>query len=66
MEEIGDYGNSIILKSDQEPCMKYFQKDFIEVRGEGKTIPEESPVKSSVSNGRMERGVLGVEGQLRI
>ena len=66
VEEIGDYGNSIILKSDQEPCMEYFQKDLIEVREEGKTIPEESPVKSSGSNGRVERGILGVEGQLRI
>ena len=65
VEEIGDYGNSIILKSDQEASMKYFPKDFIEAREDGKTIPEESPVKSSGSNGRVERGILGVEGQMR-
>ena len=65
VEETGDSNNTILLKTDQETSIKYFVKDFIEARVEGKTIPEESPVGSSGSNGRVERGVQSIEGQLR-
>ena len=65
VEETGDSNNTILLKTDQETSIKYFVKDFIGARVEGKTIPEESPVGSSGSNGRVERGVQSIEGQLR-
>ena len=39
---------------------------MIEAREEGRTIVEESPVKSSGSNGRAERAVQTLEGQIRI
>ena len=64
VEDTGDSSNVILLKTDQENSMKYFVKDFIEAREEGKTIPEESPVGSSGSNGIVERGVQAVVGQL--
>ena len=35
--------------------MPYFIKDFVNSRDEGKVILEESPVKSSGSNGVVER-----------
>ena len=40
-------------------------KDLMEGREEGKTVPEESPVRSSGSNGIVEKGVQEVEGQVR-
>ena len=66
VEEVGDGRERIIVKSDQEPSMKYFVNDFVEAREEGRTILEESPVGSSGSNGVVERGVQGLEGQLRV
>ena len=63
--ELGDTGNRVIVKTDQEPSIQYFVKDLVEAREEGRTITEESPVKSSVSNGRAERGIQGLEGHLR-
>ena len=65
IEEAGDSNNSIIVKNDQEPSMQYFIKDLIESRPDNKTILEESPVKSSGSNGVAERGVQGIEGHIR-
>ncbi len=66
MEEIGDHKSKVIVKTDQEPSIQFFVKDLIESRPEGQTIVEESPVKSSGSNGVVERSVQGIEGQLRI
>ena len=68
LEECGDGSSGVVItKSDQEPAIKYFMKDLREARGEkdAKTIPEESQVKSSQSNGVIERGVQAVEGQMR-
>ena len=65
MEEVGDKATKVIIKTDQEPSIKYLVKDIIDTRPEGQTVPEESPVKSSGSNGRVERGIQGLEGQLR-
>ena len=65
MEELGDRSSKIILKTDQEAAIKYLVKDIIDTRPEGQTIPEESPVKSSGSNGVIERSIQGLEGQLR-
>ncbi len=65
MEEIGDHTWKVIVKTDQEPSIQYFVKDMIDSRPAGQTVVEESPVKSSGSNGVVERGVQGIEGQLR-
>ena len=65
IEEVGDSNGRIIVKNDQEPSIQYFIQDMLKAREEGRTILEESPVKSSGSNGIVERGVQGVEGQIR-
>ena len=65
IEENGDASNSILVKSDQEPAMQFFIKDLLEHRDSSKTIIEESPVKSSGSNGVVERGIQGLEGTIR-
>ncbi len=66
IKEVGDSSCKIIIKSDQEPSMEYFIKDLIAAREDGRTCVEESPVRSSGSNGLVERGVQGVEGQIRV
>ena len=63
--ENGDAQGDIIVKTDQEPSSQYLIKDLLEQRAEGKTIVEESPVKSSGSNRIVERGVQEVEGRIR-
>ena len=55
----------IIFKNDQEPSIQYFIKDLVESRESGRSHFEESPVRSSGSNGVVERGVQGIEGQVR-
>ena len=57
--EVGDAENKVIVKNDQEPSIQYLVKDLVSESGEGKIILEESPVKSSGSNGVVERCVLG-------
>ena len=65
MEEIGDRSTKVIVKTDQQPSIKYLVKDIVGTRPEGQTVVEESPAKSSGSNGRVERGIQGLEWQLR-
>ena len=57
VHELGDRSGKILVKTDQEPAIRTWVKDFTEAREEGRTIVEESPVKSSGSNGRAERAV---------
>ena len=66
IEDLGDRQSRIIVKTDQEPAIKTFVKDLVDAREEGRTISEESPVKSSGSNGRAERAVQSIEGHVRI
>ena len=66
MDELGDRNSRVIVKTDQEPAIKTFIKDLVDAREEGRTISEESPKKSSGSNGRAERAVQTLEGQIRI
>jgi hypothetical protein len=66
IEENGDAGNKVIIKTDQEPSIEYLRNDVIQDRPEGQTIPENSPVKSSGSNGVVERGVQEIEGEIII
>ena len=54
--EVGDTDGQIVIKNDQEPGIQYFIKDLVESRASGRTHLEESPGKSSGSNGVVERG----------
>jgi len=55
----------VIIETDQEPSIEYLKNDIIQDRPEGRTITENSPVRSSGSNGVVERGVQEIEGQIR-
>jgi hypothetical protein len=66
--ECGNLKGDIVIKTDQEPAIKYLAKDIVLERGNEpgcRTIIEESPVGSSGSNGVVERAVQSVEGQIR-
>ena len=66
--ECGNLKGDIVIKTDQEPAIKYLAKDIVLERGNEpgcRTIIEESPVGSSGSNGVVERAVQSVEGQVR-
>ncbi len=65
IEEVEDANGRIIIKNDQEPSMQFVIEDLVEAREEGRSILEESPVKSSGSNGIVERGIQGIEGHIR-
>ena len=60
-----DSGVKIIVKTDQELSIKCVIIDLVEERIEGGTIVEEPPVKSSGSNGIVEKGVQDIEGRIR-
>ena len=65
MEEFG-YGRCPIrLKCDQEPAIVDLQKELIKRRGEAKTVPVNSPVGDSKSNGRVENAIKRLQGMLR-
>ena len=58
----------IIMKTDQEPALKDFVREVAKMRSDkrlGRTVPENSPVKESQSNGLIEVGVKTVEGLVR-
>ena len=63
--ECGDSERDVIIKSDQENSANYLVQEIVERRVESKTLVEESPKKSSGSNGVVERAVQEVEGALR-
>ena len=65
IDENGDREGKVLTKTDQEPSIEYLVKGIVEDRTEGRTIIEESPVRSSGSNGIVERGVQEIEGQIR-
>ena len=54
----------VILKSDQEPAIMDLINGVIEARAES-TIPENSPVGESQSNGLVERAVRSSKDQIR-
>ena len=63
LAECRNLSGDIIVKADQESAAAYLVKDIVLERGDEKgcrTIPEESPVKSSGSNGVVERAVATV------
>ena len=56
IDENGDREMNIVAKTDQELSIEYVVNDLVGERSEGKNIVEESPKKSSGSNGVVERG----------
>ena len=69
LREIGLEHNDIVVKSDQEPAITTIVSEVGRVRlasGNGKYIVEQSPVKSSQSNGIVERGIQSVQQQIRV
>ena len=65
LKEIGLKGRELILK-EQEQAMKAVIDDVMKLRTGTRTIPEQSPVKSSGSNGIVERAIQSVEMQMRV
>ncbi len=65
MEELGDKDRDIILKTDQEPSIKFLVDDVSTERTGAKTIKECAPRYSKGSNGVVERAVQAVEQCIR-
>ena len=69
IEEIGFLHQDLIVKSDQESVVRAVVEEVGKARaalGSEKWIVEHSPVRSSQSNGVVERAVQSVQGQLRV
>ena len=66
VHDVGDRASRIIIKTDQEPAIRTWARDFCDAREDGRTVLEESPVRSSGSNGRAERAVQSIEAQIRV
>jgi hypothetical protein len=65
INECGAAEAKILVKSDAEPAILALVSDIKKARVGLETIEETSPVGSSGSNGKVERAVQSVEGQLR-
>ena len=65
IKELGYESTKIVLKSDKESSVKSVIDAVIRARRDTPTMPEYSPVRSSESNGVIERGIKEVQGQLR-
>ena len=63
--ECGDKDQAIIVKTDQEPAIKFLVDDVCTARTGAKTIVEQAPKRSKGSNGIVERAVQSVEQYLR-
>ena len=55
VNECGNRDADIILKTDQGPAVKFLVSDALKMRTGAKRMVEESPKKSSGSNGMAER-----------
>ena len=64
LKEIGHVGNKLIVKCDQESSIKALAEKIATERP-GLTMQEHSPVRSSGSNGVIERGIKEAEYQIR-
>ena len=64
--ELGLEHADVIIKGDQEPALQDLVREIARARAPAKTIPEQSPIKSSGSNGHVERAIQAVEGQIRV
>ena len=65
INECGDKDRPVILKTDQEPAIKFLVDDVCMTRTGAKTIVEQVPVRSKGSNGVVERAVQTVEQYIR-
>ena len=65
IKEIGQEGQRMIVKSDQESPIKAVVDKLILARAQAATVPEHSPVRSSGLNGVFERAVKEVEMRVR-
>ena len=68
LEHIADNGDkvgNVIVKGDQENSMSYLLDQIVDLREEGKTILEESPMQSKWNLGIAERAVQEIESGLR-
>ena len=66
IKELGMEHCDLVIKHDQEPALVDLMKEVARKRIPAKTLNEESPVGSSASNGKIERGVQTVEGHIRV
>jgi hypothetical protein len=66
IRELGCTAVPVTLKSDQEPAIIALLDEVVRRRAAVQTFIEHSPVGESQSNGVVERGVLSIEGQVRI
>ena len=64
MEQSGDSGEKVTFMTDQEPALIALKKSISASRI-GETVPIESPVRASKSNGKMENAIKIWQGQLR-
>ena len=64
MEQPGYSGEQVTFKTDQEPSLIALKRSISASRV-GETVPIESPVRSSKSNGRMEHSINIWQAQLR-
>ena len=65
INECGDKDRPVILKTDQEPAIKFLVDDVCMTRTGAKTIVEQVPVRSKGSNGVVERAVQTVGQYIR-
>ena len=65
INECGNQDADIIIKTDQEPAIKYLVDDIKKHRTGAKIISEDAPKSSKGSNGTVERAVQTIEGMIR-
>ena len=65
VDEVGDQGQQIVVKTDQEPSIEAVVEDLVKEREDERTVVEESPKMSSGSDGVAERAAQEIEGRLR-
>ena len=65
ISECGDKDRDVIVKTDQEPAIKFFVDDVCMARSRARTIRELAPKNSKWSNGVVERAVQSVEQFVR-
>ena len=64
IEELGHGGLRVVLKADQEVAIAEVQREVVTARS-GETVPTNSHVGESQSNGRVENAVQRVQGLIR-
>jgi hypothetical protein len=65
IDELGDKGRDIVLKTDQEPAIKFLVDDVCTCRTGAQTLKVCAPKCNNGSNGMVERAVQAVEQCIR-